>query len=176
MAAKTNKADAVFACRAASLGDMDEYFAKRIAEKPDDERRVMWRNKRMEDNASGKCQTFFVFRNDEVVGQGTLLFAVDHASIRGRTELANGVDSTNINALRIEKEYEGQGHISRLVKEMERYAAERGYVTITIGVEACEARNLGIYLHWGYTTLVHSEIEENDSLVLYYAKPLAANG
>jgi hypothetical protein len=38
-------------------------------------------------------------------------------------------------------------------------------------VEAKETRNLGIYLHWGYRTLVHWA-EEDGEPVLYYAKPL----
>jgi len=46
---------------------------------------------------------------------------------------------------------------------------------MTIGVEAVEARNLAIYLHWGYTEFVHSEVElefDHEALILYYAKNL----
>ena len=73
------------------------------------------------------------------------------------------------------KEYEGQGHISKLVKLIEQYARDAGYKTMTIGVEAVEARNLAIYLHWGYTEFVHSEVElefDHEALILYYAKNL----
>ena len=54
---------------------------------------------------------------------------------------------------------------------MEAYAKEHGYARLTIGVEAQEARNLAIYLHWGYQEFVMSEMD-GDALVLYYAKAL----
>ena len=73
--------------------------------------------------------------------------------------------------MRIEKEHEGQGHISRMVRMMEAYAKEQGYDRITIGVEAAETRNLAIYLHWNYTDFVMADVED-DALVLYYAKEL----
>lgn len=46
-----------------------------------------------------------------------------------------------------------------------------GLKALTIGVDAWETRNLGIYLHWGYDTFVMAEEEDGD-LVLYYAKKL----
>ena len=52
---------------------------------------------------------------------------------------------------------------------MEAYAAEAGLDRLTIGVEAAEARNLAIYLHWGYTEFVYSETDCGE-LILYYAK------
>lgn len=57
------------------------------------------------------------------------------------------------------------------MREIENYAVQCGYSHLTIGVEASETRNLAIYLHWGYTEFVRSEIEE-DVLVLYYRKTL----
>lgn len=86
-------------------------------------------------------------------------------------ELANGIDTVNINALRIDKRFEGEGHISKLVKIMEKYAFDRGFRHITIRVEARETRNLSIYLHWGYNRFVTSCGEEG-ALVLYYQKDL----
>lgn len=77
----------------------------------------------------------------------------------------------NVNALRIEKDWEGQGHMSRLMGVLEEYARGLGLKALTIGVDAWETRNLGIYLHWGYDTFVMAEEEDGD-LVLYYAKKL----
>ena len=118
--------------------------------------------------------TFVVVCDGEPVGEGTLLFSPDCSAIRGRRNLADGKRVTNLNALRIEKEHEGQGHISRMVRMMEEYAKEHGYDRITIGVEAAETRNLGIYLHWHYDEFVMADVED-DTLVLYYAKNLAGD-
>ena len=80
-----------------------------------------------------------------------------------------------MNAFRCDKEYEGNGHISKLVKLAEKYAKDIGYTYITIGSEARETRNLSIYFHFGYNEFLMSEIddsEEDSPLVLYYGKSL----
>lgn len=87
--------------------------------------------------------------------------------------MADGETVANVNALRITKEYEGQGHISTMVRRMEQYALAQGYHRLTIGVDARETRNLAIYLHWGYCDFVMAA-EEDGELVLYYAKELKA--
>ena len=144
-------------------------WEKNIKANSDDERWVKWREEAIANNLSGKTKTFLVLFCGEPVGEGTLIFTDDCSAINGRMMLADGKETANINALRIEKEHESRGHISKLVDLMEHYALECGYKKLTIGVEAKETRNLAIYLHWGYKELVHAEIEE-DSLVLYYAK------
>ena len=149
----------------AKIGD------KNIANHPGDERWVRWMNEALEDDARGWRKTFLVCADGEPVGEGTLLFSTECKAVHGVTAIADGAASTNVNALRIEKRFEGQGHISRLMRMMEQYAKDAGYKTITIGVEACETRNLAIYLHWGYRKLVHWELDEGE-LVLYYAKEL----
>ena len=138
---------------------------------PEDERWRRWKEEYIGYNQSGAAQTFVVVCESEPVGEGTLLFSPDCRAISGRTTLADGTRTTNINALRIEKAYEGQGHISALVKLMEREAKKRGYSVLTIGVDASETRNLAIYLHFGYTRFVFAELEAGE-FVLYYAKAL----
>jgi len=150
---------------------LEQIWDQTIAANPGDDRWVQWKQNALQDNASGRSLTFLVLCDGRPVGEGTLLFCTDCGAIAGRRELAECGKTTNINGLRIEKAFEGQGHISRLVREMERYAVEHGYEKITIGVEAKEARNLAIYLHWGYTAFLCSETEDGE-LVLYYGKSL----
>lgn len=154
---------------AATEEPLNIIWEKNIEANKNDERWVKWREEAIANNACGKSNTFLVLYRDEPVGEGTLLFADDCSAISGRKILADGKETANINALRIEKEHEGKGHISKLVHLMEHYALECGYQKLTIGVEAKESRNLAIYLHWGYKEFVHAETEDG-SLVLYYAK------
>ena len=60
------------------------------------------------------------------------------------------------------------------MKLAEAYVKEKGVNELTIGVEAKETRNMAIYLHWGFTEFVASEIDhdEGDALVLYYKKQI----
>lgn len=160
-----------FEYRAASLDDLNLRWDKNIEENIGDTRWTEWKTQYIDDNKAGDCKTFVILNAGEPFGEGTLMFSPLHGAVNGRTELADGVNTANINALRIDKPYEGKGHISRLVKLMEQYAKDAGYKILTIGVEAREARSLAIYLHWGYTNFIKSEIEDG-ILVLYYSKSL----
>lgn len=155
----------------ASPSGLEQIWEKNIENNKGDEDWVKWRKEYIDYHMSGKSKTFLVWHGSEPVGEGTLLFLPECRAIGGRELLADGQRTANINALRMEKAYEGQGHISRLVKLMEEHARTKGYQRLTIGVEAHMTRNLGIYLHWGYDEFVMSEVEDG-TLVLYYAKNL----
>lgn len=157
--------------RRATPEDLETIWNADIADHPGDANWLRWKQQFIAANATGDYVTFVTVIDGVPVGQGTLLCTPDCPAIRGRTELSDGSTTVNINALRIRKAHEGQGHISKMVKEMENCARSMGYTTITIGVEAAEARNLGIYLHWGYTQFLFHEIDGGE-LVLYYSKKL----
>ena len=108
---------------------------------------------------------------EEPVGQITILFSPECSAVKDKPMLCNGINIANMNAFRIEKKYEGQGHISKLVKMAENFAKDKGVSYLTIGCEAKESRNLAIYLHFGYTEFITSMVE-NDELVLFYGKKL----
>ena len=143
----------------ASMADLDLRWNKNIADNIGDERWVHWKAECIADNQNKKCKTFVILYGEEPIGEGTLRFAPQ---------------CVEVNALRIDKQHEGKGHISKLVKIMEEYARTAGYELITIGVEAKETRNLAIYLHWGYDTFVKSEVSEieEEGLILFFSKKL----
>lgn len=155
--------------RKATLDDLERVWEMNIADNPCDDRWKLWKEEYISYNISGMASTFVVVCDGVPVGEGTLLFSAECKAVAGRISLADNMKTANINALRIRKEYEGKGFISKLVRMMECYASEKGCTRLTIGVEAKETRNLAIYLHWGYTEFVMSDIDE-DELVLYYAK------
>lgn len=157
--------------RKATLEDLEQIWNRSIQENPDDPRYLRWKQEFIANNISGAAATFVICIDGDCVGEGTLLLSPECRAIRGRTCLCDGRTSTNINALRIRKPFEGQGHISKLVKTMESYARSIGLTSITIGVEAAETRNLSIYLHWGFDHFLMHE-EEDGALVLYYEKTL----
>lgn len=162
---------AMFCYRKATLEDLETIWNRSIAENPEDSRYIRWKKQFIDDNASGAAATFVIVADNLPVGEGTLLFSPDCRAIRGKTCLADGAKTANINALRIQEAFEGQGHISALMKEMERHAKSIGITRLTIGVDAAETRNLGIYLHWGFNQFLMHEIED-DALVLYYGKDI----
>lgn len=160
--------------RLATPEDMESLWNMNIADNPGDDRWVRWKDEYIGYHQTGKSATFAVVIDGVPVGEGTLLFSPECRAVDGRMSLADGATVANANALRIRKEYEGRGYISALMRLMEQHAARRGYRALTIGVDAWETRNLAIYLHWGYTTYIMSEVEDGD-LVLYYGKSIAGS-
>ncbi len=152
--------------RIATESDFNTLWDRNIAENPDEEMWPIWRERFRSRIDQGQAVTFAVVIDGDPVGEGTL-----EMDTGKDPRLCDGKTTAYLSALRIYREFEGQGHISAIVKQMERYAAERGYTRLTIGVEAAETRNLGIYLHWGFTEFVMSETDGGE-LVLYYAKSI----
>ena len=143
----------------ATIADLELRWDKNIADNIGDERWVAWKSIAIENHKNGQCKTFVVLYDEEPIGEGTLILSLQSAEING---------------LRIDKKHEGKGHISKLVKIMEQYAKEKGYKTVTIGVEPKETRNLAIYLHWGYDVFDKLEISsiKEEGIILYYSKEL----
>ncbi len=160
-----------FEYRIATPEDLEQLWDFNIAENPDEPAWVRWKEQYIGYNRNGQAVTFAVIHDGEPVGEGTLLLWPGCSAVKHRLDLADGKTVGNVNALRIRKAYEGQGHISRMVKLLEDYTRRLGLEKLTIGVEANETRNLAIYLHWGYDRLVRWE-EEDGTLILYYEKDL----
>lgn len=155
--------------RQATVEDLEKIWDKDIKKHNNEERWVRWKGQYIDYNKTGKAKTFVVLDNNDPIGQITVLFSPECSAVLNRPMLCDGKNVANMNAFRIDKAYEGQGHISKLVKMAEQYAKEKDIKYLTIGSEAKESRNLAIYLHFGYTEFITSFVEDGD-LVLYYGK------
>jgi GNAT superfamily N-acetyltransferase len=152
--------------RIATREDFDYLWDRNMAENPGEPMWPIWRERFRQRIDLGQAITFCVVVDGEPVGEGTL-----ELNTGKDKRLCDGKTAAYLAALRIRKEFEGQGHISRLVRMMENHARELGFRRITIGVEEQEARNRAIYEHWGYVNLI-MEVLEDGERVLYYAKAL----
>lgn len=157
--------------RKATTTDLNLIWDKDIAKNLGDNRWVKWKEQYIEYNKSGKAITFVAVNNNTPIGQITLILSDECKAVSGKPKLCDNKTVANFNAFRIDKQFEGQGHISRLVKLAEAYAKGLGIKSITIGCEAKETRNLAIYLHFGYTKFVMHEFDEGE-LILYYLKEI----
>ena len=165
-----NGGNVMICYRKATLDDLEKIWDRHIAENPDEPRYLRWKREFISRNETNQAVTFVVIADDSPVGEVTLdFFASGYSGKRDR--LADGKHTAYVTALRIRTEFEGQGHVSKLMQVMETYAANAGFSQLTIGVEAAETRNLGIYLHWGYDRFMMSEIDGGE-LVLFYAKAI----
>ena len=108
--------------RKASIKDLEKIWDKDILDNPDDKNYLRWKHQYIENNQLGKCATFVAVDNTTPIAQITVLFSTDCSAVKDRPMLCDGKTRANMNAFRIEKKYEGQGHISKLVKMAEQYA------------------------------------------------------
>ena len=161
--------------RLATIEDLISVWDKDIERHLEDNRYIRWKKEYLDYNNKGEAATFVAVDNKEVVAQITVILKTNVKAVLGKELLCDGKKIANMNAFRCDKKYEGQGHISKLVKMGEEYARSLGYTHMSIGSEARESRNLAIYLHFGYTEFIMSEVydeEEDRPLVLYYKKKL----
>ena len=161
--------------RIATIDDLNSVWDKDIERNQDDERWKRWKKEYIEYNKSDELKTFVAVDNGNVIAQISVVLKTNVKAVLGKKLLCDGKYIANMNAFRCDKEYEGKGHISKLVRLGEEYARKLGYKHMSIGSEARESRNLAIYLHFGYTEFVMHEFdadEEDRPLVLYYRKRL----
>ena len=161
--------------RLATLEDLNNVWDKDINNNQDDPRYIRWKKEYIDYNLNDEAKTFVAVNDNEVIAQITLILKTNVKAVINKDKLCDGKSICNMNAFRCDKEYEGKGHISKLVKLAEKYAKDIGYTYITIGSEARETRNLSIYFHFRYNEFLMSELddsEEDAPLVLYYGKSL----
>ena len=159
--------------RIASIDDLNVIWDKNIAKHPNDTRWVRWKEEYINYNKNKEAITFVVADGDNPIGEMTLVLKPSVKAVLGKANLCIEGEIANMNAFRIEKQYEGQGHISKLHKLIVDYAKQMGIKKLTIGVEANETRNIAIYLHFGYNKYIGHEIDKEDgALVLYYEKDI----
>lgn len=163
-----------FVYRIATIEDLEQVWNKDIKRHPDDNRWAIWKIEYIEYNKNNEAKTFVaVNENGKVISQLTLVLKENVKDVKGKRKLCDGKSIANFNAFRTDKKYQGQGHISRLVRLAEDWAIKNSIKKITIGVEASNSKNISIYFHLGFTEFVMYEFdEEENELILYYSKDL----
>jgi len=160
--------------RIASISDLESVWDKDIRRHPNDNNWVRWKNEYINYNKNHEATTFVAVEHGDVVAQITVVLKPSVKAVLGKLFLCDN-ETVNMNGFRCDKQFEGQGHISRLVRLGEQYAASLGYKYASIGANAKNVRNLQIYFHFGYTTFLKAvdEIDGHDmATVLYYRKEL----
>ena len=160
--------------RIATSKDLESVWDKDIKRHQGEECWVRWKKEYIDYNKNNDAKTFVAVNGDDVIAQITVVLTDKVKAVQGKPFLCDN-QTVNMNAFRCDKEFEGHGHISRLVKMGEEYARSLGKKYATIGAEATIPRNLSIYFHFGYTEFLKAVEEDDDGenvLVLYYRKKL----
>ena len=111
---------------AATKEELACLWEKNVLANPADPRWAKWAREYTAYNENGMGITFAAVLEGEPVGEATLLLSPACGAIEGRLALADGKSVGNVNALRMEKRWEGQGHMSRLVGGFRGLCQEAG--------------------------------------------------
>lgn len=113
--------------------------------------------------------------NNEIIAEATAIISENDTDMQNKEALI-GEGKAYLTAFRTDKEFENQGYFSKLYKFMENDLKDKGFKSLTLGVEPCETRNIQIYFKWGFTKYLKTDYEyysNNEKiLVNYYEKGL----
>lgn len=112
---------------------------------------------------------------EEIITECTAIISSNDLDMQNKENLI-GDKKAYLTAFRTNKEYEGKGYFSKLYKFMEKDLKERGFTSLTLGVEPCEVRNIQIYFKWGFDKYIKTCYEYypngEKTLVNYYEKTI----
>ena len=158
----------MFTYSIASIEDIELLFQKRLQERNSDPSYKHSLDNYFDDFVSGKSIIFVVKNGEEPIGSINLEFCqlTDIVS-----SYVSGKKYCYLSTFKIEKIYEGQGHISKLTKKAEDIARKLGYQYSIISCEETNQRVKSIYNHFGYTEVV-AQTQERGHNIVYLGKQL----
>ncbi len=151
----------------ANREELELIWDRDIQNNLNDDRYLHWKEQFIENNLQGNCITFIAVDDVVPVGQITLLHKPSTAMFRRTEFCSNGAGY--VMAVRIEKPYEGKGHISKLFQLLNDTALYMGLESLVVGAETSETRTISIYQHLGFTECIGYEESEK---VIWYRKKL----
>lgn len=113
--------------------------------------------------------------NGKIITECTAIISIDDLNMQNKDNLV-GEKTAYLTAFRTNKEFENKGYFSKLYKFMEDDLKQKGFTTLTLGVEPSETRNIQIYFNWGFVNYIKTSFERypngDEILVNYYKKDL----
>ena len=109
----------------------------------------------------------------KIITEATAIISEKDLDMQNKEDLV-GNGKVYLSAFRTNKEHQNKGYFSKLYKFMENDLKEKGYKTLTLGVEPCETRNMQIYYKWGFNKYIKTYYEYYPNgekvIVNYYKK------
>ena len=110
-------------------------------------------------NLSNRSITYYGFLNNEIIAEATASISLDSYFVKNSKDLIDD-KTAYLSAFRTNKEYRNQGFFSKLFNFMIDDLIKRGYTQFTLGVEKDDYLNKSIYLKFGFTKYIKTQIME----------------
>lgn len=168
-----------YICKIATIEEMEKNWNYLIKIHQNDNSWKVYKEEAIKRKAEGKAIVYYGILNGRIISEATAILS--NLDVQNSEGLVNET-TIYLSAFRTIKEYQGKGYFSKLYKFMEDDLKKRGYITLTLGVEPSEVKNIMIYFKYGFTNFIKTayEIEPPKSengkpmkiLVNYYSKQL----
>ena len=162
-----------YKCKIASRDELIKKCDYEIKIHPKDKNWVEFKRQAIEnyDNKNSICYIGLLDRT--IICEAT---AIVNKNIVQNSDGLVSDDIVYLSGFRTNKEYQGKGYFSILFKYMINDLKNRGYKYATLGVEACEVKNMMIYFKYGFIEFIKTALEEYPDgrvyTVNYYKKEL----
>lgn len=102
--------------------------------------------------------TYVGLLDNKIITEATAIISDKDLDMQNKENLIDE-KTAYLTSFSTNKEYEGKGYFSKLYKFMENDLQNKGFETLTLGVEPCETRNIQIYFTLGYTNYIKTAYE-----------------
>jgi len=173
-----------FICKIASIEEMNEKWDYEIASKPNDEKWPIWKQDSINDVKDGTKICYYGILDGTIITEASAVISDQDKTIQNKEGLV-GKKTAYLTAFRTIEAYQGKGYFSKLYKFLENDLINRGFKTLTLGVEPSEVKNMKIYFNWGYENYIKTAYEiyppkdstskQEKVMVNYYSKEISPN-
>ena len=147
-----------YVCKIATREELIQRWDDLIARHPGDDSWKGYKEGTLRYFDEGTAIFYLGFLNGRIIAETC---AHIDKNYKGNTNLDELTSETRayLNAFRCDKEYEGKGYFSQLYYFMENDLKNRGFTSVSLGVEPCEVRNIQIYFHLGFTNYLTTSLD-----------------
>ena len=166
-----------YICKIASPNEMKQKWDDEISRNTEDrENWIVWKEEALTGFREGKILPYYGILDGAVICEATA--AIHPETVRHSDGLIDE-HTAYLYAFRTNEPFRGKGFFSRLFAFMLDDLRNRGYRTVTLGVEPDDTKNKSIYRHYGFTRYIGTGTDTcPDGTVIqveYYARELTEN-
>ncbi len=168
-----------YICKIANLDDIIRKWDYEISIHPNDKNWKIWKNISIEGYQDNNQLCYIGILNGKIIAEATAMISPNGVQ---NAEGLVSKDTVYLCAFRTREEYRGQGYFSKLYRYMENDLYNKGYRSLTLGVEPNDFKNKMIYNKYGFTEYIKTDYEieppEKDGeephkiMVEYYRKEI----
>lgn len=153
--------DSNYECKIPTLEQINKRWDYEISIHNDNDQSnwIIWKEKLIQDVLSNRSITYYGFLNNEIIVEATASISPESYFVKNSKDLIDD-KTAYLSAFRTNKEYRNQGFFSKLFNFMIDNLIKRGYTQFTLGVEKDDYLNKSIYLKFGFTKYIKTQIME----------------